>query len=181
MDYLKIGFISSVLIMSIYNAEAQNYRESLKEDRKKILLDQVKPPMETFKSPREIKKTLDIAVDKKKYLGNPQGLTGGAMFDDRYTIGSSLSNIDIKKLVKPKFGEETKVMIVNGRYALVPVKDYERVLDRLSLKDKLRTKGIMISAGFGGLNLSGFKEKKLSEKSKQILKDVFDIDVEEGN
>jgi hypothetical protein len=179
MDYFKAGFISSILILSIYGAEAQSFRQSIQDDRKKMLLDQVKPPKTNLSAPLPSKQNSDIPTDRKKYLGMPGGLTGGAMFEDKYTISPHVSSFDIKQLVKPKFGEETKVMLVNGKFTIVPVKEYEHILDKLSQKHRLQ--GIMISTGFGGLNLSGYNKKKLSEKSKTILKTVFGMEVEDDD
>lgn len=179
MDNMKVGFIGGILLMVSLSVQAQGINQAIREDRKKILLDQVKPSIETYKSPRESKQTVDIAVDKKKYLGNPQGLTGGAMFEDKYTISPHISSIDIQQLVKPKFGEQTKVMLVNGKFTIVPVKDYEHILDRMSQKHRLQ--GLMISSGIGGLNLSGYNKKKISERSKMILRTVFGMEVEDDN
>ncbi len=179
MDYFKAGFISSILILSIYSAEAQSFRQAVRDDRKRMLLDQVKPPKTTMSAPLPSKENIDIPIDKKKYLGTPEGLTGGAMFEEKYTISPHVSSYDIKQLVKPKFGEETKVLLVNGKFTVVPVKEYEHILDKLSQKHRLQ--GLMIHSGFGGLNLSGYNKKKLSEKSKVILKTVFGMEVEDDD
>lgn len=179
MDNIKVYFISSILLITIYNVQAQSLSRAIRDDRRKTILDQVKPPTTELSPLLRHKETVNIPTDRKKYLGMPEGLTGGAMFDDKYKISSDLTSIDIKELVKPKFGEPTKVMLINGKFTIVPVKEYEYILDKMSQKHRLQ--GIMATTTIGGLNLSGYNKKKLSEKSKMILRTVFGMEVEDDD
>ena len=71
----------------------------------------------------------------------------------------------------------TKTVFNGGKAYLIPVKDSDRQLDKLSQKDRMQ--GVMINATVGGFNFSGWEKKKLSKKSKEVLQNLYGIQVQE--
>lgn len=159
--------ITSFLFLSIgITLQAQSsLAGSLRDEMKKDLLKQVKP---TLVSPssylQQITTNKAIQEDNlSEYAKKYQKSNGGAEFEDKYKLGEGLknlrSNIPFNKLPD---GHVTPVFN-NGRWEFMSTAN--------------RIDGLVTPSG---LNLSGGGAKKMSEKSKKILIDVFGIEVDES-
>lgn len=159
--------VTSFLFLSIgITLQAQSSLSgSIKDEMKKDLLKQIKPsilPPPSFRqqvTPGKAIQDDDLLEFAKKY----QKKTGGAEFDDKYKLGEGLknlrSNIPLNKLPD---GHVTPVFN-NGRWEFMSTAN--------------RVDGLVMPSG---MNLSGGGAKKLSEKSKKILINVFGMDVDES-
>lgn len=155
--------VASFIFLSIGVAlQAQSsLTGSIKNEMKKDLLKQVKPsslnPSQTLRSQSENTKAIQdesLLEFAKKY----QKSTGGAEFEDKYKLGEGLTNTLLNKLPD---GHVTPVFN-NGRW------EFMNTANRID--------GLIVPSG---LNLSGGGTKKISEKSKKILRYVFGIEVDE--
>lgn len=159
--------VTSFLFLSIgITLQAQSSLSgSIRDEIKKDLLKQIKPtslPPSSFRQQSTLGKAIqddDLSEFAKKY----QKKTGGAEFEDKYQLGEGLknlrSNIPLNKLPD---GHVTPVFN-NGRWEFMNTAN--------------RVDGLVTPSG---LNLSGGGAKKLSEKSKNILINVFGIEVDES-
>lgn len=170
-SYTSIAFF--ILSISI---QAQSL--SFGEGRKRSLLEGIKPPQTATNL------NLKLSNPEPKAITNDElpniirsHQSGGEEFEGEYTtkaLEMSLKDIDLFKLDS---GVNTKVVIAGGKMRLLPKKDYEFELDRLSQRQRLQ--GIMPSITYGGLNLSGWKKKKLSKKTREILEKIYLMKIEE--
>jgi len=170
-----LGTIFCIVTISL---QAQSIRGMVNDGRKRNLLEGIKPPR-TIPNPNlgkqshvESNNKPDHESLRKEYLG-----TDKMILMNEYEVNPALLNIDSKQLLKVEFGTPVKTISEGGKMRLTPVKDYEYKLDEISQKHRLQ--GLKITHTIGGLNLSGFKKKKLSKKSKDILENVFNMKVEE--
>lgn len=138
---------------------------SIKNEMKKDLLKQVKPfslnPSQTLRSQSENTKAIQdesLLEFAKKY----QKSTGGAEFEDKYKLGEGLSNLQSNTLLNKLPDGHVTPVFNNGRW------EFMNTANRID--------GLIVPSG---LNLSGGGTKKISEKSKKILRDVFGIEVDE--
>lgn len=162
--------------LEIWTVSAQDgIRRAIRDDRKSMILESVKPS-QYINDPKgsSIKVTLENTPDLNIKLSRKDG---GAFFDDKYMVDSKLMNLSDKDFFKINPGQEIKAVMIDGKIRLIPVKDSDRILDHLSQRDQLE--GVMLRQEIGGLNLSGWKKKKTSEKAKKLLKDEFGIVVED--
>lgn len=154
--------------------QAQNIQKSVNDDQKKQRLNQIKPSLDD--SFIDKMKHQDVIIDTKDGMDihakrNKIKQTGGAEFDDKYDVKELVKTVNNSNLLKVEKGANTKVIFFNGKARLVKVEDTEQYLNKISQYDKLE--GFRISSGFGGLNLSGYKKKKMSKKSKALLNSVL--------
>lgn len=166
------------LTFFIISVTLQAQSISINDDRKRFILDEIKPPqlktnpqLRNDKSEKKSVITDDLLGISKKYR------SGGAEFDTKYDtilIESTIKNID---LTKNDSCTQINTIINNGKIYYVPKKEYEYQLDKLSQRHRLQ--GVMINITIGGFNLSGWKKKKLSKKTKSILQNTYGIEIEE--
>lgn len=137
---------------------------SLRDEMKKDLLKQIKPSsispspyMQQSPGSKAIQEDNLLEYAKKYRKSN-----GGAEFEDKYKLADALknlrSNVPLNKLPD---GHVTPVFN-NGRWEFMNTAN--------------RVDGLVTPSG---LNLSGGGAKKMSERSKKILIDVFGIEVDE--
>lgn len=166
------GCFYTSIIFFVLSDTLQAQSISFGEDRKKILLEGIKPPETNSRFKYNESKSDKINNDdllkmSKKYK------SGGAEFDNKYDLKAfelSLQNLNLFKIDTPT---ETKMIFTNGKIHQIPVKSSDYQLDKLSQKHRMQ--GLMLNQTMGGLNLSGWKKKRLSKKSKEILFKVYGI------
>lgn len=160
-------------------------QSSIKDERKKALLNEVKPPllvidpnMKGYKEELDEKESLKVINKNNIREKIVKYRSGGAQFDDKLTIkglGMSMEKMDLFKMEN---GSTYKIVIVNGKSYFTKKSATDFIHDNLSQKHRLQ--GIKVEMTAGGLNLSGLKEKKtISTKSKNILKHVLGMDIED--
>ncbi len=159
--------VTSFLFLSIgITLQAQSsLAGSIKDEMKKDLLKQVKPTLVSPSSYLQQAASDKIIQEDNllEYAKKYQKSNGGAEFDDKYKLGDGLknlrSNVPLNKLPD---GHVTPVFN-NGRWEFMSTAN--------------RVDGLVTPSG---LNLSGGGAKKMSEKSKKILMNVFGIEVDEN-
>lgn len=177
--------IGSIFLIITASAQSQSIRNHIKDDRQKSLLEQIKPsrvsplhtPVQSDADAYKSYKDLNTDTESRRKHG-----IDTLSYVKSIDVSPYLKNIgsDIIVDVGPEPGSPIKTMVVDGKTKIVPVADYEleQKLDQLSQRHRLQ--GAMINYGIGGLNLSGFKKKKMSKKAKDILEQVFGMQVEEN-
>lgn len=173
---LQKSYCFTTITFLLISVSIQTQSFSIGDDRKKHLLQEIKPTQNQltpsfneYKSSRAIRND-DLSGIKKNY--QPDSVQS----DNKYNteaLMSSMKNIDLFKIEN---GTETKVVISGGKKYLIPVKESDHIHDKLSQRQRLQ--GIMLNVTTGGLNLSGWKKKKLSKKTKAILQNVYKMEVE---
>jgi len=180
MDVKQRYIVGCIFFTLVFSVQAQSIRELVKDDRRKSMLEGIRPSRTIARPPLKQQKadiqTFDNSIDEER--------RSRYEIDELHVIkdlevNPHLLNIPKELILKIEPGTPTKTMIVNGKFMTVPIKNYEmeQKLDQLSQRHRLQ--GIMISTGIGGLNLSGHKEKKISKKAREILENVFGMKVEE--
>ncbi|HCO67089.1 MAG TPA: hypothetical protein DIT04_04925 [Dysgonomonas sp.] len=181
MNVKQRYIVSSIFIIITASSQAQSIRELVKDDRRKSILQDIKPSGvvtpprivdQSEMTPEKMDKILDR--DTKSRYGIDELRTVKEL-----EVSPYLLNIPEEDLLKVEPGTPFKTLLVNGKFKNIPIKNYEaeQKLDQMSQRHRLQ--GLMISTGVGGLNLSGFKEKKMSKKAKNILEHVFGMQIEE--
>ncbi len=160
--------------------QAQTLSKSIKDDRRKSLFESVKPPVNLRDPNMKRPGKTSVPVENNDHTEGLKPYTsgnGGAEFEDKYQVNKNTTTFTEEQLFKVSAGQEVKAMLIDGKMRLIPVKEYERILDKLSLRHKLE--GVMLRMEVGGLNLSGYKKKKISKKAKKILQEVYGMKVED--
>lgn len=160
-------------------------QSSIEDERKKSLLNQVKPPLQIIDPnmrnyKEQFREGAIVKVVNKDNIHEKIGQyrNGGAQFEDKLTtkgLGGSMANMDLFKMEN---GSTYKVVISNGKSYFIKKSATDFIQDNLSQKNRLQDIKAEVTAG--GLNLSGFKEKKpISTKSKNVLKHVLGMDIDD--
>ncbi len=159
-------------------------QSSLENERKRELLNQIKPThlihdsnlksykqqLLMYEDAKVVNK--DNIKEKVAYYRN-----GGAQFEDKVTIDGLNSSMGYIDLFKMENGSTYKIHVVDGKSHFIKKSATDFIHDNMSQKNRLQ--GFKIEATIGGLNLSGFREKKtISTKSKNVLIHVLGADVE---
>lgn len=160
-------------------------QSSIEDERKKMLLNQVKPPLlirdpdlKYFKE--QLNKDQSLKVVDKNNISEKisKYRNGGAQFDDKLSIDGFKTSMGKIDLFKMENGSTYKIVVANGKSYFIKKTATDFIHDNLSQKNRLQ--GLKVEITAGGLNLSGFKEKKpISSKSKNILRHVLGMEVEE--
>lgn len=151
---------------------------SLGDDRKRFLLEEIKPPQTQSKPIFEQSKSESKTINDDDLLSiSKRYKSGGSEFDGKYDTIAFKSKLNADDLLKTDAYTETKTIINGGRVYQSPVTEVNRQLDKLSQRHRLQ--GIILNVTMGGLNLSGWKKRKLSKKSKAILKEIYEIEINE--
>lgn len=156
----------------------------LEDERKKDILNQIKP--KSFIEDSNLKEyKLKLLIYEDVKIVNKENIkakveyyrNGGAQFENKITIESLTSSMEYMDLFKMENGNTYKIHIVNGKSYFMKKTITDFIHDNISQKNRLQ--GLKIEATAGGLNLSGFKEKKtISTKSKNVLIHVLGADIE---
>lgn len=166
MDIKYIYITGLIFIILPASIQSQNLSSSIKDDMKKELMKQIKPSLNLSnpsmqQSPNAANKTIqndDLLEFYRKYKSG----SGGAEFNDRYQVNPRAitysSDIPINKLP-----DGYVVPVYTGGHFIFA-------------NPTSNVNGLVTPSG---MNLSGWKKKKLSAKSKSILENVFGIRVEE--
>lgn len=163
MYYDKYTVLFVLFFISFYNVYAQ---ENIDEERKRSLLNSIRPPIRIENQNLKGKKTT-LGVESSGKVINKDNIAektlqyrdGGARFDDPLStngLNTSLGSFDLFKMEQIT---DYKMVISNGKFNFIKKSSTNFQLDNISQKQRLRD-GIMIEATAGGLNLSGFKERK---------------------
>lgn len=175
MKFRSSYVISIIMFVVSTTIQAQSWQKSIRDDQRKQRLNQIKPPIENQMSDKMKHEDVNIleTKDETNILARKNRIkqTGGAEFDDKYDVKKLVKTINNENLLKVEKGTHTKVILFNGKARLVKVQDTEYHLNRISQYDKLG--GLKVSSGFGGLNLSGYKKKEMSKKSRSLLNHVL--------
>lgn len=160
-------------------------QSTLDEDRKKNLLDQIKPELPLIDSKLK-KEESELFRNEQLKIVNKQNIkekveryrSGGAQFEKTLSIKELKASMLMMDLFKLENGNSYKILLSRGKSYLIKKTQMDFIQDQLSQKNRLQ--GVKVEATAGGLNLSGFKEKKgLSSKTKSVLIHVLGADVEE--
>lgn len=139
--------------------------KSIKDDVKRDLLKQIKTsglsPSSTF---RQYKGT-STAIQEDNLLEYSRKIkgTGGAEFEDKYTVSPNLL----------KLGNSTPLNKLPDGYVVPTLIGSHWVF----INPTTNVNGLVIPSG---MNLSGGGAKKLSTKTKNILTHVFNMEIDEG-
>lgn len=160
--------------------QAQSIGNLVKDERKRTLLegirparipDQRAPHRQSMTDTSYVSNIIDIQRRGKAGMIDSLSIVKNFDVSPYLTIPNEL-------ILKIEPGTPTKTMLIDGKFKTIPVNyELEQKLDQMSQRHRLQ--GATITTGMGGLNLSGFKEKKMSKKAKDILEQVFGIKVEE--
>lgn len=151
---------------------------SINDDRKRFLLEDIKPPQTKSKLLLEQDKSSSKAISNEDLLGvSKKYKSGGEKFDDKYDTKALELTLKGFNFLENDSCTSTKTVLNGGKAYLIPVKDSDRQLAKLSQKERMQ--GVMINATVGGFNFSGWEKKKLSKKSKEILQNLYGIQVQE--
>lgn len=180
MNIKQLYIVGGILLVTTVPMQAQSIGNFIKDERKKTLLEGVRPariPNQTAPHRQSMTDTsyvnniIDIQRRRKEGMIDSLNIVKNFDVSPYLTIPKEL-------ILKIEPGTPTKTMLIDGKFKTVPVNyELEQKLDEMSQRHRLQ--GVSISTGMGGLNLSGFKEKKMSKKAKDILEQVFGIIVEE--
>lgn len=178
---LNLFFIFTCNI--VYAQISDSY--SLEDERKKNLLKQVKPPVGIIDQNLSTDKPIGKVVGDDKVVNkdNIQSKlllyrNGGSQFEDKLSVERLKTSVSDADLLKIRQGANVKSVVRNRKLGLEGKKDDEFIHDQLSQRQRLQ--GLMLNVSSGGLNLSGWKEKKkMSAKSKAILIHVLGETVDE--
>lgn len=160
-------------------------QSSLYDERKKELLNQINPKGLLI-DPNLKKERQQLMFGNEEKVINKYNIkekieqyrNGGAQFEDKLTTECLKSSIKSTDLFKPTQGHIHKVLIINGKVHLIKSTEMDFIHDNLSQKHRLQ--GFKIEATVGGLNMSGFKDKRrTSTQSKNILIHVLGVDIDE--
>lgn len=179
MDVKQRYIASSIFLTLVFSIHAQSIRELVKDERKRSILENVKP---SHIISRPISKQTEI---KSQTFDNDPDTERRAKYGiDQFTevknleVSPYLLDIPKEQILKIEHGTATKTFLVNGKFMTIPVNyEHEQRLDQMSQRHRLQ--GLMITTGAMGVNLSGYKKKKISKKAKNILENVFGMKVEE--
>lgn len=180
MDIKQRYIIGSIFFVITVTGQAQSINSLVKDDHRKSFIEKIKPsqsidltssPKQSLTDDSYIENIMDIRKRAK------EGMLDSLSIVKNFDVSPNLA-FPKEMILKIEPGTLTKTMLIDGKFKTVPI-DYEleQRLDQMSQRHRLQ--GIMISSGMGGLNLSGFKEKKMSKKAKDILEQVFGMKVED--
>ena len=176
MNLIYRTIVIGVSFLEIWTVSAQDaVRRAVRDDRKSMMMESVKPSMK-INDPKISKTTISIDNTPDLHIKLSKR-DGGASFGEIAYIDTILSKVSDKELFIVEPGTEVRAVMIGGKMRLIPVKDSDRLLDLLSQRDQLE--GPMVRQEIGGLNLSGWKKKKTSEKAKKILKEEFGVVVKD--
>lgn len=160
---LTISFLLSCSVFT--QAQNSSLSVSIKDEMKKDLLKQIKPSSVSGSSMQQHKYSIGDLKEEtlSEYIKRKVKSSAGEEFDDKYKVAESITNINPKvPLNKLPDGHVTPEFI-NGRWVFV---NTAKTLDGLVKPS--------------GIDLSGGGTKKMSEKTKNILKNVLGQEVDES-
>lgn len=170
-SYTSITFF--IISISIH---AQS--RSISDDRKRFLLEEIKPPLTTTNPALKQYKSENKSIANDQLLGISRDYkSGGAEFESKYDTKVLESTMKMIDILKNDSCTQTKTVFDGGKARQIVVKESDHQLDKLSQRHRMQ--GLMLNATLGGFNLSGWEKKKLSNKSKAILQNIYGIEITE--
>lgn len=161
--YLKSIF-AFLIVSAVNDTHGQNLSSSIKSEMKKELLKQVSPSVFNTQM-RQTPEIVNKAVDGDNlidFIKKRQQKSGGEEFDSPYKINPNAvsynSNIPINQITQGK----VVPIYTGGHFVLV--------------NPSTNGLGLIYPSG---LDLSGYKKKKMSAKTKQLLELLFNVKIED--
>ena len=159
-------FIGLFFITVSVSIQAQSLSSSIKDGMKRELMKQIKPLSNTPTTAKQRSSSSGLKPvendDLLEYYKKYKGGSGGAEFDNKYQVSPIVTTYTSKTPVNKLPDGYVVPIFQNGHFIFA--------------NPTSRVDGLVFPSG---IDLSGGGKKKMSEKSKSILINVFGMEIDE--
>lgn len=157
---------SCIFILVSVSIQAQSLSSSIKEDMKKDLLKQIKPTL-SYPSPTMEKSPINSTAvqddDILKFYNKYKSGTGGAEFEPKYQISPNVTTYSGKDPINKLPDGYVVPVFQNGQWVFA--------------NPNMRVDGLVAPSG---INLSGGGKKRLSKRTRDILVNIFGMEIDDN-